>query len=58
MRRSLLSIWILLLSCSSEVEPLKPEACSVVVQSTWPQNGSMTAHYRQHVEFHLSAPVD
>ena len=58
MRRLLFSILVLLCSCSSEVEPVVPDSCSVVVQSTWPDNGSTTAHYRQHVEFHLSAPVD
>lgn len=58
MRRILFPILLLLVSCSSEVEPVEPGTCSVVVQSTWPENGSTTAHYRQHVEFHLSAPVD
>ena len=45
-------------SCSGPVDPLEPEPCQVTVQSTWPANGSTSAHYRQSVEFHLSSPIE
>ena len=56
--RLLLSLSFLgVLSCSGRVEPRQPESCQITVQSTWPENGTMDAHYRQNVEFHLSSPI-
>ena len=57
MRPMLLALLFGQFSCSSPVEPEPPELCNVTIQSTFPVNGSTTAHFRQNVEFHLSAPI-
>ena len=57
MRLIIFGLILAAVGCSGPVDPVQPDSCSVSVQSTWPANGSTTAHYRQHIEFYLSAPV-
>ena len=57
MRLPLYLSFLLAASCSGPVDPLGPETCQISVQSTWPANGSTSAHYRQNVEFYLSSPI-